>query len=277
MLTLRSVGVDLGFVRGEQPLAHADAHVAAQARIAVALHLAGVALDVDRRVLGVVLPRARRAAGPAPRGCGTARPRHARPARDRDQEADRAQNEQPSAFARVSGGRLHRPDYNYSPRADPTFRGHACTTNAETTRGSPGCAPGCGTGLGFGEFELAPASADASFRRYFRVTRPGGSLIVMDAPPDKEDRRTRTCASPGCWARSACTRRACSSATPTDGFLLLTDLGLDDLPAGAGRTAGAPMRSTAMRSTHWSQIQGRGARHARAAAALRREAAAGSR
>ena len=43
-------------------------------------------------------------------------------------------------------------------------------------------------GLQFGEFELAPASADASFRRYFRVTRKGrGSLIVMDAPPDRED------------------------------------------------------------------------------------------
>ncbi len=32
-----------------------------------------------------------------------------------------------------------------------------------------------------------PASSDASFRRYFRVTHPEGSYIVMDAPPDKED------------------------------------------------------------------------------------------
>ena len=32
------------------------------------------------------------------------------------------------------------------------------------------------------------ASADASFRRYFRVNREGApSLVVMDAPPDKED------------------------------------------------------------------------------------------
>jgi N-acetylmuramate 1-kinase len=37
-------------------------------------------------------------------------------------------------------------------------------------------------------FELAPASADASFRRYFRVSRAdGASLIVMDAPPPQED------------------------------------------------------------------------------------------
>ena len=36
---------------------------------------------------------------------------------------------------------------------------------------------------------IEPASADASFRRYFRVFRDGDSLIVMDAPPDKEDVR----------------------------------------------------------------------------------------
>ena len=35
---------------------------------------------------------------------------------------------------------------------------------------------------------LRPASADASFRRYLRLDRADGtSLIVMDAPPDKED------------------------------------------------------------------------------------------
>ena len=31
------------------------------------------------------------------------------------------------------------------------------------------------------------ASADASFRRYFRVDTANGSCIVMDAPPDKEN------------------------------------------------------------------------------------------
>lgn len=40
---------------------------------------------------------------------------------------------------------------------------------------------------------LLPASADASFRRYFRIftkSYPGHtSLIIMDAPPDKEDSR----------------------------------------------------------------------------------------
>ena len=35
--------------------------------------------------------------------------------------------------------------------------------------------------------EPRPASADASFRRYWRVALPeGGTRIVMDAPPEKE-------------------------------------------------------------------------------------------
>lgn len=34
---------------------------------------------------------------------------------------------------------------------------------------------------------VEPASADASFRRYFRIHREGGTQIVMDAPPQQED------------------------------------------------------------------------------------------
>src|SRR5271170_3312446 len=41
--------------------------------------------------------------------------------------------------------------------------------------------------LGFAGSRIAPASVDASFRRYFRVVRGADSYIVMDAPPDKED------------------------------------------------------------------------------------------
>jgi N-acetylmuramate 1-kinase len=39
------------------------------------------------------------------------------------------------------------------------------------------------------QFTLAPASADASFRRYFRATFDNRTLIVMDAPPQHEDCR----------------------------------------------------------------------------------------
>jgi aminoglycoside/choline kinase family phosphotransferase len=41
--------------------------------------------------------------------------------------------------------------------------------------------------LGLPEVRLDPVSGDASFRRYFRVGTPTGSLILMDAPPDRED------------------------------------------------------------------------------------------
>ncbi len=40
--------------------------------------------------------------------------------------------------------------------------------------------------LGFGGARIEPASADASFRRYFRLIRGADSYIVMDAPPEKE-------------------------------------------------------------------------------------------
>jgi len=38
-----------------------------------------------------------------------------------------------------------------------------------------------------GVLNIRPASADASFRRYFRIDYDGGSYIVMDAPPDQEN------------------------------------------------------------------------------------------
>ncbi len=40
--------------------------------------------------------------------------------------------------------------------------------------------------LDVSEYELKPASADASFRRYFRLFLGPQTLIVMDAPPDRE-------------------------------------------------------------------------------------------
>jgi aminoglycoside/choline kinase family phosphotransferase len=71
---------------------------------------------------------------------------------------------------------------------------------------------------------LLPASADASFRRYFRVETGRGSVIVMDAPPPQEDCRP--------FVRIAEMLRAAGVHAPevlaTDlerGFLLLTDLG----------------------------------------------------
>ena len=72
---------------------------------------------------------------------------------------------------------------------------------------------------------LTPASEDASFRRYFRVAlHDGGSLIAMDAPPEKEDCRpfvqvAQLLQDAGVHAPQV---RAQDLA---QGFLLLTDLG----------------------------------------------------
>jgi aminoglycoside/choline kinase family phosphotransferase len=41
--------------------------------------------------------------------------------------------------------------------------------------------------LGADDMELAPASEDASFRRYFRARIGGRTWIAMDAPPERED------------------------------------------------------------------------------------------
>jgi N-acetylmuramate 1-kinase len=41
--------------------------------------------------------------------------------------------------------------------------------------------------FGARDFQVTTASADASFRRYFRVTRGADTWIAMDAPPGKED------------------------------------------------------------------------------------------
>lgn len=73
-------------------------------------------------------------------------------------------------------------------------------------------------------FSLTPASADASFRRYFRVGLPGESWIAMDAPPEREDCRP--------FLHVARLLRAAGVNAPEvvaqdlqRGFLLLTDLG----------------------------------------------------
>lgn len=41
--------------------------------------------------------------------------------------------------------------------------------------------------LGLPVERCEPASSDASFRRYFRITLPDQQLVVMDAPPDREN------------------------------------------------------------------------------------------
>jgi len=75
---------------------------------------------------------------------------------------------------------------------------------------------------------VRPASADASFRRYFRIDSAHGSRIIMDAPPDKED-----CAA---FAQVAQLMAAAGMNVPAvlawdqpQGLMLLSDLGERDL------------------------------------------------
>jgi aminoglycoside/choline kinase family phosphotransferase len=74
-------------------------------------------------------------------------------------------------------------------------------------------------------FTLAPASADASFRRYFRVSYADGrTAVVMDAPPSHEDCRP--------WLQIQQLFETAGAHVPQvlaqdleRGFLLLSDLG----------------------------------------------------
>jgi len=78
--------------------------------------------------------------------------------------------------------------------------------------------------LGWRDATLAPASADASFRRYFRVTRPAGCCIAMDAPPQKENVEPYLAVA-GMLAAIGVNAPRVLDRNEEQGFLLLTDLG----------------------------------------------------
>jgi aminoglycoside/choline kinase family phosphotransferase len=93
---------------------------------------------------------------------------------------------------------------------------------------------------GWGDARERLLAGDASFRRYFRLTRAGGTAVVMDAPPPQEDVRP--------FVRIGRHLRALGLSAPeilaedaANGFLLLEDLGDDTyarvLAAGADEAA----------------------------------------
>ncbi len=78
--------------------------------------------------------------------------------------------------------------------------------------------------LGDPDARLSVASADASFRSYYRVKGPDRSLVVMDAPPEQEDL--------GPWLEIGARLRAAGLNAPevlatdmAEGFVLMQDLG----------------------------------------------------
>ena len=90
-------------------------------------------------------------------------------------------------------------------------------------------------------FILSPASADASFRRYFRATFSDGTLIVMDAPPPQENSCLFVNVA-NLFAATGAHVPAILAQDLAQGYLLLPDLGsttylqaLNDNPDSADR------------------------------------------
>jgi N-acetylmuramate 1-kinase len=103
--------------------------------------------------------------------------------------------------------------------------------------------------LDLAEYHLKPASADASFRRYFRVYFKEGTLIAMDAPPEQGN-----CSS---FVYLAGRLRLLGLNVPevleqdlTQGFLLLTDLGERTYLSALNRH-----NSTALYKEAWTALQ----------------------
>ena len=80
------------------------------------------------------------------------------------------------------------------------------------------------TVLGKTSFALAPASSDASFRRYFRVSDNDHTLIAMDAPPPQENCEPFVHAAQVFGEAGLNVPRVLAQDIER-GFLLLTDLG----------------------------------------------------
>jgi aminoglycoside/choline kinase family phosphotransferase len=78
--------------------------------------------------------------------------------------------------------------------------------------------------LGLGKVHIAPASSDASFRRYFRVDDGRQTWIAMDAPPAQEDSRPFVAIARGLRAMGLNAPQV-HAEDHQRGFLLLSDLG----------------------------------------------------
>jgi aminoglycoside/choline kinase family phosphotransferase len=82
----------------------------------------------------------------------------------------------------------------------------------------------CPRSLALDLASLVPASGDASFRRYFRITAAQGTLVVMDAPPPQEDCKPFVEVADR-LAKTGLNVPKVLAQNLTQGFLLLTDLG----------------------------------------------------
>lgn len=108
---------------------------------------------------------------------------------------------------------------------------------------------------------LAPASADASFRRYLRISGDAGSLIVMDAPPAHEDVRPFVHVA-GLIRGAGLTAPKVLEQDVDEGFLLLSDLGArlylaelqSAVAAGDDATVQRLMRDATLALVTWQRL-----------------------
>lgn len=107
---------------------------------------------------------------------------------------------------------------------------------------------------GYRDYQLSPASEDASFRSYLRLQTEGRSLIVMDAPPDKEP-----CDQ---FILVADKLRAAGLSAPEiiarnleQGFLILTDFGSSDYLSQLGPETEAAMYRDALSALQLMQTR----------------------
>jgi aminoglycoside/choline kinase family phosphotransferase len=111
--------------------------------------------------------------------------------------------------------------------------------------------------LGWSPARLEPASADASFRRYFRVWNAAGDTrVVMDAPPDKEDVAPYLKVA-GLLASCGVHVPRVEAADPARGLVLLEDLGSTHMLAAlqAGADAGS-LYAAALAALRRIQLRG---------------------
>jgi hypothetical protein len=103
---------------------------------------------------------------------------------------------------------------------------------------------------------LAPASADASFRRYLRLQGQAGTLVVMDAPPPQEDVRPFIRMA-GRIVQAGLHAPVVLEADWDRGFLLLSDLGqrlyLDALQQADSAEADGLMRQALQALVHFQR------------------------
>lgn len=79
---------------------------------------------------------------------------------------------------------------------------------------------------GWGEAARDPLPGDASFRRYVRLRRSGGTALLMDAPPEREDVRPFVSIA-RLLARLGFSAPAILGEDPANGLLLIEDFGDD--------------------------------------------------